>query len=42
MQNKNRQWIKNVGIGAFLFFLIKGLIWLAVFFFAAKSCNINL
>jgi len=28
-QNK---WVKNMGIGAILFFSIKGLIWLAVFF----------
>ncbi len=28
---KNK-WIKGMGIGAFAFFLIKGLVWLAVFF----------
>ncbi|MDX1477423.1 MAG: hypothetical protein R3301_06925 [Saprospiraceae bacterium] len=26
------RWLKNMGIGAFLFFTIKGLVWLAVFF----------
>lgn len=26
------KWLKRMGIGAFLFFLIKGLIWLAIFF----------
>lgn len=26
------KWIKRIGWGAFAFFLIKGLIWLAVFF----------
>ena len=30
--NKIITWIKKAGIGAFLFFLIKGLIWLAVFY----------
>ncbi|MBV6426655.1 MAG: hypothetical protein KIPDCIKN_01168 [Haliscomenobacter sp.] len=25
-------WLKKFGIAAFMFFLIKGLIWLAVFF----------
>lgn len=25
-------WVKKMGIGAFLFFLIKGLVWLAIFF----------
>jgi len=36
-QKKNKhQWLKQLGIAGFLFFLIKGLIWLAVFFGAAK------
>jgi hypothetical protein len=29
-------WLKRIGIGGFLFFLIKGLIWLAIFYYAAK------
>jgi hypothetical protein len=29
-------WLKRIGIGGFLFFLIKGLIWLAIFYWAAK------
>ena len=42
-QNDNKsKWLKRAGIGAFLFFLVKGLVWLAVFFFAAKSCNWSL
>lgn len=28
----DKKWIKGMGLGAFLFFLIKGLVWLAVFF----------
>lgn len=46
MEEKNRNakaWLKRIGIAGFLFFLIKGLIWLAVFFFAGskifESCN---
>jgi hypothetical protein len=31
-KSKAIKWLKNLGVGAFLFFLIKGLIWLAVFF----------
>ena len=29
---KFKTWIKRIGIIGFLFFLIKGLIWLAIFF----------
>ncbi|MDX2069075.1 MAG: hypothetical protein SFV55_11675 [Haliscomenobacter sp.] len=29
--SKARLWLKRLGIGGFLFFLIKGLIWLGVF-----------
>ncbi len=32
------KWLKGMGVGAFLFFLIKGLIWLAVFFGLFKFC----
>lgn len=38
-KNDKTKWVKRLGVGAFLFFLLKGLVWLAVFFFAAKSCN---
>lgn len=34
--DKIRTWIKKAGIGAFLFFLIKGLIWIAVFYGLGK------
>jgi hypothetical protein len=37
------RWLKRLGWLSFVFFLLKGLIWLAVFFFAGselmKSCN---
>ena len=29
-------WFKKMGLAAFLFFLIKGLVWLAIFFGAWK------
>lgn len=42
-QVDKKKWLKRFGIAGFLFFLIKGLIWLAVFFFAGshlfESCN---
>jgi hypothetical protein len=38
-----KNWLKRFGIAGFLFFLVKGLVWLAVFFFAGskmfESCN---
>jgi hypothetical protein len=30
-------WLKRIGVAGFLFFLIKGLVWLAVFFFAGSK-----
>ncbi len=35
-----KSWLKGLGLAGFLFFLIKGLIWLAVFFGATQfiSC----
>lgn len=38
-----KTWIKRLGWIGFLFFLIKGILWLVLFFFAGneifKSCN---
>jgi len=34
---KLRKWFKRIGVAGFMFFLIKGLIWLAVFYFGASS-----
>lgn len=31
MNEKNKLWLKRIGVGGFLFFLIKGLIWIAIF-----------
>jgi hypothetical protein len=38
-----KEWLKRIGILGFLFFLIKGLVWLVIFFFAGskmfEGCN---
>lgn len=34
--NKFKLWFKRLGLVGFLFFLIKGLIWLAIFFGVGK------
>jgi hypothetical protein len=31
-EESNRKWLKRFGVAGILFFTIKGLIWLAVFF----------
>jgi hypothetical protein len=31
MSEKTQLWFKRLGVAGFLFFLIKGLIWIAVF-----------
>lgn len=37
MKEKILLWLKRVGIIGFLFFLIKGLIWIAVFYFIGSK-----
>ena len=32
-------WLKRIGLAGFLFFLIKGLVWLGVIFFGVSFCN---
>lgn len=41
MEKKDwKMWFRRFGVAGFLFFLAKGLLWLAVFFGAWKvSCN---
>jgi len=40
-EKKSKQkWLKRFGAGAFLFFLLKGIVWIFVFVFAAKSCTV--
>lgn len=38
--NKKKTWLKRIGVAGFLFFLIKGIIWLFVFYGASQlfSC----
>lgn len=33
-----KAWLKRLGIAGFLFFFIKGLVWLLIFFLAGKAC----
>jgi len=33
---KQKNWIKSIGLGAFLFFLIKGILWLIVGYLIIK------
>jgi hypothetical protein len=35
-QDKRLAWLKRFGVAGFLFFLIKGLIWLAIFYGAGR------
>jgi hypothetical protein len=37
---KWQQWLKRFGIAGFLFFTLKGLAWLAVFFFVGKCSGL--
>jgi len=34
--SKWKQWFKRLGVAGFLFFLIKGLIWIGIFISAGK------
>ena len=34
--NQEKMWLKRIGAAGFLFFLVKGLIWLAVLFGVGK------
>ncbi len=36
-RSKFKVWMKRVGIVGFFFFLIKGLIWVAIFMFGAEA-----
>jgi hypothetical protein len=38
-QSKLKLWLKRIGFAGFLFFLVKGLIWVVVFILAAKGCS---
>lgn len=36
-RSKFKLWMKRVGIAGFFFFLVKGLIWIAIFVFGAEA-----
>ncbi len=36
-RSKFKVWMKRIGIVGFLFFLLKGLIWIAIFIFGAEA-----
>ncbi|WP_294674374.1 hypothetical protein [uncultured Fluviicola sp.] len=36
---KRKKWLKRAGAAGFLFFLIKGLVWIAIALFAWKGCS---
>lgn len=41
-EQKNSKWknyLKKAGFAGFMFFLIKGLIWIVIFIFGAKGCS---
>lgn len=39
MDGKVVKYLKRIGLAGFLFFLLKGLVWIGVFYFAGKSCR---
>ncbi len=36
-QSKAKLWFKRLGFAGFMFFLIKGIVWLFIFYYAGKS-----
>jgi len=39
ISEKMKQRLKALGVAGFLFFFLKGLAWLAVFYWAGKGCS---
>lgn len=37
--SKWKLWLKRLGVAGFLFFLLKGLAWLAVFYFGVNAVS---
>ena len=37
--SKWKKWLKRIGIAGFLFFLIKGLVWIAILVIGVKGCS---
>lgn len=40
-ENKKKTWLKRIGVAGFLFFLIKGIAWLFVFYYGIKFTGCN-
>jgi hypothetical protein len=40
-KSKLKSWLKRVGFAGFLFFLIKGLVWIVIFIVTAKGCGMG-
>jgi hypothetical protein len=38
-RSRLKKWLARFGVAGFLFFLIKGLIWIAISVFAVKGCS---
>lgn len=38
-KGKWKKYVKRLGFAGFMFFLIKGLVWIGVFVLGAKGCN---
>lgn len=38
-RSKLKKWLARFGVVGFLFFLIKGLVWIAISIFAVKGCS---
>lgn len=36
-ESKFKLWLKRVGVGGLIFFTVKGLVWLAIFYFGADA-----
>jgi hypothetical protein len=36
-RSRFKLWMKRVGVAGFVFFLVKGLVWIAIFFFGAEA-----
>lgn len=35
--SKFKKWFKRVGVGGLIFFTVKGLVWLVIFYFGADA-----
>ena len=38
-KTSTKKWLARIGVAGFIFFLVKGLVWIGIALFAAKSCG---